>query len=149
MAVSISKTKLSVMVAVLLSLGFLQAQEAKPLARHPGDILKYEIKFSGPTADQIKSVDASLGLTSATQKDQPGFNTGVPGAVSHPSLDTYHVEMKVPDDIANGDYVLNVNISAALGSTSYNNGNGFTLPPVHIENPRTFVPPSIAVKQLP
>lgn len=134
----------------LLSSAFTQAQEAKLLPRHPGDVIKFEIRFDGPNADKIKSVDAGLGIKGPIPKDQSGFRGGA-GANSGPpvSPDAFRVEIKIPDNIATGDYVLGIGANAAEGSAGYQDGQDFHIAPIRIENPRTFVPPSITVKELP
>jgi hypothetical protein len=150
MAVSNRKATLCFIVGVLLSLSTMQAQEAKVLPRHPGDVIKFEIKFDGPNADKIKSVDAGLGIKGPIPKDQSGFRGGT-GANSGPpvSADAFRVEIKIPDNIATGDYVLGIGANAAEGSAGYQDGQDFHVAPFRIENPRTFVPPSITVRELP
>jgi hypothetical protein len=151
MAISISRTKLGLVVAALLSLSFLQAQEAKVLARHPGDVIKYQVKFEGPNAERIKNVTASLNLRSAAPKDQAGFNSGfgTRGPVPPSSPKTFTVEMTVPENTATGDYYLFVVARADEGSAEYQDGQGFTTPVIHIDNPKKFSPPEITVTPLP
>jgi len=141
----------SIVFAVLLALGFSQAQEARPLPRHPGDVIKYEIKFDGPNADRIKTVSASLGMKVGPPKDQAGFNNGfgTSHAFTPSSPNTFVVEMTVPDNAATGDYFLNVGASAAEGSANYSDGQEFNVPPIRVENPKTFTPPGIKVTPLP
>jgi len=66
-----------------------------------------------------------------------------------PAPKTFDLELKVPDNTATGDYVLAFSATAAEGSADYSNGRDFNIPPIRIENPRTFTPPSVTVKQLP
>ena len=134
----------------LLSSALAQAQGPEPLPRHPGDVIKYEINFDGPNADKITRVNGWLGLRGPIPKDQAGFNNSF-GADSRvaSSPNTFTLEMKVPDNIANGDYYLTFSALASEGSGNYNDGQEFTVPPIHIENPKTFTPPSVKVKQLP
>src|SRR5580700_6225594 len=95
------------LIPFLLGVPFLQAQEAAPLARHPGDVIRYEIKFDGPNADRIKTVYARMN-TGQPPKDQTGFTSqfNTNGGVSATSPRTFTIEMKVPDNAANGDYTL-------------------------------------------
>jgi hypothetical protein len=140
----------SIVFTLLLALGFSLAQEARPLARHPGDVIKYEIKFDGPNAEKIKAISASLSIRGPVQKDQSGFGGGFGTNSGAPvSPDTFHVDLTVPDNIATGDYYLNVGANAAEGSANYRDGQEFEVPAVHIENPKKFTPPAITVKPLP
>jgi hypothetical protein len=143
-------SKFSFVIAALLSLGFLHAQVAAPLARHPGDVVKYEIKFDGPNADRIKTVYARMNM-GQPPKDQAGFTSqfNTPGQVQPSSPKTFLIEMKVPDNAANGEYTLFVTATADEGSANYQEGQEFNVPPVHIENPKKFVPPSVKVTPLP
>jgi len=135
-------------ITTILGLCIAQAQEAKPQPLHPGDVLKFEILFSGPDADRINSSYLGLGLTGQRKPDQVGFNTGFGGGATKVAPRTFHVEAKIPDNIATGDYVVNrVDGNADIGANTYNSGFGtFTY---HIENPKTFTPPSVSVKPLP
>jgi hypothetical protein len=146
---TILKTVLT--AGILLSLGIASAQEAKTLPRHPGDVIKYEIKFDGPNADKMKSLLASMGLTTSVPKDQSGFASsfGTTGWISPSSPATFKVEMTVPPDIATGDYSLSLTARADEGRANYANGQDFTVPPIHIENPKKFTPPGVKVTPLP
>ena len=62
--------------SIILNVSLLNAQAA-PLPRHPGDVIKYEIKFDGPNADRIKTVNAGLNITATVPKDQSGFAQGI------------------------------------------------------------------------
>jgi hypothetical protein len=151
MSMSIGNMKLGFIVVAFLGLGVMQAQEAKPLPRHPGDTIKFEVKFDGPNADRIKTVSAGLNMRVAAPKDQAGFTNGF--GTSHPftpsSPDTFIVEMTVPDNAATGDYFFYVSGSAVEGSANYTDGQDFNVPPIRIENQRTFTPPGIKVTPLP
>jgi hypothetical protein len=142
--------KLILFAGTLLSLGIAHAQEAKELAKHPGDILKFEIVFEGPNADKIKTVGASLSMQVGPPKDQAGFTNGfgTERQFSPTSQKTFVVEITVPPNAATGDYFISVGATATEGSASYSNGNGFTISPIHVENPKTFTPPKIEVKEL-
>jgi hypothetical protein len=142
---------LKLLICGLLTFAIAQAQQAMPLARHPGDVIKYEIKFDGPNADRIKTVNAGLGIRGPIPKDQAGFSGGfgTNGPVGPSSPATFKVELTVPPNIATGDYYLGVNAHADEGSAGYSDGQDFNLPPVHIENPKMFTPPGIKVTPLP
>jgi hypothetical protein len=140
---------LKLLIVGLLSLALVRAQEAKPLARHPGNVIKYQIKFDGPNADKINHVHGWLSSRVPVPKEQAGFinGFGVDGHMSSPK--TFDLELKVPENIANGDYSLNFSASADEGSGNYTDGQEFNVPSIRIENPKTFVPPSVTVKELP
>lgn len=150
MAVSISKTKLGLVVAALLSLSFLQAQEARVLARHPGDAIKFEIKFDGPDAGKVTGVSLHFGLKGSAPADQVGFNEGLDGgSQTQSSPHTFIVEVKIAENDATGTYTLNqVSAGGPVGGKTYAppDFQSFT---VLVENPKTFVPPKVTVKQLP
>jgi hypothetical protein len=138
------------LIVALLSSAFAQAQEAHPLPRHPGDIIKFEIKFDGLNAGRIKSLNAGLSLRAPVAKDQAGFRTGFgAGAGSPSSPDTFRLEFTVPDNAATGDYYLNFSAIATEGSGDYSDGQEFNLSPIRVENSKTFTPPGVTVKQLP
>jgi hypothetical protein len=148
--INVKLVTLGIVLAILSTLSLAQAPEAHPLPRHPGDVIKYDIKFAGPNAEKIKSVNAALNLQTSMPKDQAGFNAGFGATSFQPSApDTFHVELTVPDNIASGDYTLFFGARAAEGSANYSNGTDFQVPIVHIENPKTFTPPSVTVKPLP
>lgn len=141
---------LKVSVLALLSLCCAQAQEASTLARHPGETVKYQISFSGENADRIKAVYATLSTGQAAPKDQVGFqnNFATNGQIPPTSPRTFVVEMKIPDNAASGDYHLYVTAYANEGSANYADRQEFTIPPIHVENPKKFSPPSITVSPL-
>jgi hypothetical protein len=129
----------------------LCGQEAKVQPLHPGDVIKFEIKFDGPNADKVKTVNAGLTTRMSPPKDQSGFSNGFGTQRQYPptSPNTFVVEMTVPDNAVTGDYSLWVGATATEGSANYADGQEFHFPIVHIENPRKFTPPAINVKQLP
>ena len=134
----------------LLSFAFAQAQEAKPLARHPGDVIKYGLTFDGPNADRIKAVSGGLSLKGPIQKDQSGFTNGIGSRGTLTAPKTFVLEFTVPPNIATGDYHLEgIGASADEGSADYSDPQDFKVPDIHIENPKTFTPPGITVKPLP
>jgi hypothetical protein len=140
---------LKFLIVGLLSFALAQAQEAKPLARHPGDVIKYEIKFDGPNAKKVIRVAASLSLQTPAQKDQAGFLGTIGGVNTSPSSPkTFDVEITVPEKAATGDYSLTFTGYSDEGYGNYTNGQEFHVPLVHIENPKTFMPPSVTVKPI-
>jgi hypothetical protein len=140
----------SIAFTILLTLSFSQAQDAKVLPKHPRDVIKFDIKFDGPNAARIKTIGGGLSLRVGASKDQSGFRGGFgAGGIPPASLNTFHFELTVPNDIATGDYFLGISANADEGSASYQAGQEFQLPPIHIENPKTFVPPAVTVKELP
>ena len=107
MAVShVTQSVLGFALTVLLACSISQAQEAHPLPRHPGDVIKFEIKFDGPNAGKIDSVSGGLGLRSAVPKDQAGFRPGFGANGSPLAPDTFRLELTVPNNAATGDYYL-------------------------------------------
>lgn len=135
---------------VVLCCGIAHAQDAKPLPRHPGDVIKYQITFDGPNADRIKTVYARMN-TGQPPKDQAGFSTQINtiGDIQPTSPGTFLIEIKVADNTADGEYTLIIAATANEGSANYHNGQEFNVPPIRIENPKKFTPPGITVKPLP
>jgi hypothetical protein len=147
----VAKTKalcISLVAAALLSLNCTHAQELKEQPLHPGDILRFEITFSGPDADKIKQASLNLGLKGSVNADQAGFADGLGAQGQLVSPHIFHVEIKIPENIATGDYVLGrVDASADVGRVAYT--TGFSAHLYHVENPRTFTAPTVNVKPLP
>jgi hypothetical protein len=140
--------KIVLVAATLLSLG--NAQEAHPLPRHPGDVIKYRIVFDGPNADKIKTVTAQM-VTNSIPKDQAGFTNGfgTDRQFTPSSPKTFDIEMTIPKNIATGDYRLQrIDARADEGSAMYADQD-YSVPIIHVENPRTFTPPTIKVAPLP
>ena len=54
------KSVVGIALAVLLACGLSQAQDARVLPKHPGDTIKFEVRFEGPNADKIKTIGAGL-----------------------------------------------------------------------------------------
>jgi hypothetical protein len=137
-------------ITTILSLGLSQAQEAAPLARHPGDVIKYRLVFDGPNADKITHVTAAMGVRGPTPKDQAGFdNVFAASNVLPASPKTFELEIKVPLSIATGDYHLSFTAFATEGFGNYADGQEFHTPPIHIENPKNFTPPAVTVTPQP
>ncbi len=146
----VMKLGIKTMLAAFLACSLSQAQEAKVLPKHPGDVIKYEIRFDGPNADRIKTVTAQM-ITNSIPKDQSGFTNGFGTAhLFNPSSPkTFDIEMTIPNNIATGDYRLSrIDARADEGSAVYSDQD-YSVPIIHVENPRTFTPPSIIVKPLP
>jgi hypothetical protein len=138
-------------ITTILSFSLSQAQQAAPLARHPGDVIKYEIKFDAPNADKIKTVYARMNTNAPVPKDQAGFTSqfNTPGQIQASSPKTFIVEMTIPDNAATGDYRLHFTATAIEGSAEYEDGQEFNVPTVHVDNPRTFTPPAVKVTPQP
>lgn len=135
---------------LVVGLGIVQAQDAKPLPRHPGELIKYQIKFDGPNADRIKTVNANLSLRIQGPKDQAGFNGGMQTNGIPPSTPrNFELTFKVPENAANGDYFLSFSALADEGYGNYTDGQEFNVPPVRVENPKKFTPPEVTVTPLP
>jgi hypothetical protein len=145
------KTLKTILLAgTLLSLGIAQAQQATELAKHPGDTLKFEIKFDGPDAGKIKQVFLYLGSVPGRAPDQPGFDAGFRGNDAQLiGANTFKADITIPDNAATGDYILYVTANANPGGFQYKGGDQFPMHFIHIENPNTFRPPHIEVKPLP
>lgn len=137
--------------AILLSLRIASAQIPTVLPVHPGDTLKFEIKFDGPGADKVKTVRLYLGLKDGrVLPDQPGFDAGFgTGNLPQVAPDTFRPEIQVPVNAASGDYILYVSANFDPGSTQYSSPKDFELHMIHVENPKSITVPKITVKELP
>jgi hypothetical protein len=143
--------KTILIAGTLFGFGVMQAQQATELAKHPQETLKFEVKLEGQDAQKIKSVSLYLAMKAGSvPTDQPGFTNGCRGGNAAPiSIGIFRPEITIPDNIANGDYILIVTANADPGSTDYVAGKQFQLHDFHIENPKTFTPPSkIEVKEV-
>jgi len=147
-----NKLKLILFAGILLSLGIAQAQQATELAKHPGDALKLAITFSGPDADKVQRVLASIGRTGPNPQppNQQGFQTSIDSGwvTNQTSTRTFVIEIKIPANVMSGSYRLLIDTNATIGGAEYVAGKDFQLPDIHIENPNTFTPPKIEVKEL-
>jgi hypothetical protein len=117
--------------------------------RRPGDVIRVEIKFEGADAEKITQVSLYLAKPDGTvPKDQTGFSTGFGGqsfgATGHR---TFQADVKIPENVVTGEYVLYVNAQGGIGSTQYATGKDFQLSPFHIRNDGTFTPPKITVTE--
>jgi hypothetical protein len=143
---------LRVAITALLSVCFLQAQEVKELSKHPGDILKFEIRFDGPDAAKVKIVRILLARQTDPPPNQVGFNTTPQGGDFYPSATgVFQTEIKIPSGVPSGDYSLQVTATSenGTGSATYDAGKDFQLHRFHIDNPATFAPPQIKVTEKP
>jgi uncharacterized membrane protein len=142
-----TRNVLRIALVILSTLSLVQAQEAKPLPRHPGDVIKYRITFDGPNADKIKMVYARMNITAQIPKDQAGFTSqfNTAGQIQPSSPKTFDIEMKIPDNTATGEWRLHFTATATEGSAEYEDGQEFNVPNVQVDNPRTFTPPAVKV----
>jgi hypothetical protein len=137
---------LPLFIAVFLSLAHAQELKVQPL--QPGNVLRFEVTFSGPDADKIKRMSLVVGLKGSAPPNQAGFNEGFGAQGQLVSTHTFHVDIKIPDNAATGDYIVRrVDANSDLGSAAYT--SGFSTTTYHIENPQTFTPPTVSVKPLP
>lgn len=136
--------------AILLSAPLMPAQGVKPAVRHPGDFIRYEIKFNGSDGNKIKSVGLVLHARSTMSEDQSGFSYVFDGEEAQSSgLGIFRQELKIPDDAATGEYYLAVKATVVTGAgkVTYIDGMDFNVAPIHIENQRRFLPPHITVTE--
>jgi hypothetical protein len=143
--------KTILLAGTLLGLGIAHAQEAKVLPKHPGETLKFDVKLEGQDVQKVKAVSLYLGARNGPlQTDQSGFTSGSRGAnFLAIATGTFRPEITIPDNMATGDYYLVVTAIAEPGSADYVSGKQFQLQDFHIDNPKTFVPPSkIEVKEV-
>lgn len=140
-------------IVAFLVIGLLHAQQAKELPRHPGEVLRFEVKFEGPDTAKVRTVSLGLQATPTTTKpsNQSGFISGFSSekSVEASSPGIFRPEIKIPDNAMSGDYYLIVSAQADTGNVGYEAGKQFQLHLFHIENTRTFTPPTITVKELP
>jgi hypothetical protein len=136
----------TIAIAALLGGSLLAAQEVTEFKR-PGDVVRFEIKFSGPDAVKVKAVSLQLNAKVGPPDDQSGFTTAFTSMKSFgPSApNTFEAEVAVPENIASGDYVLYINAQAETGAARYESGQQFQLPLLHVRNDRTFKAPQVTV----
>jgi hypothetical protein len=136
--------------ALCASLAFTSiafAQHVEELPPGPGTVFKYDIHFSGPDADKIKSIQLYFQGQEGVPRDQPGFaisfNSGWIGPDGH---GTFHVEAKAPENVATNNYILYVNGQLDVGGQlQYAGGKDFPFTPVHITNDKKIQIPAITV----
>jgi hypothetical protein len=136
-------------VMALIACNAVSAQQVTDF-RQPGDVIRLEIKFDGTDAAKVKQVLVTLSKQGpAPSTDQIGFNTSFSNDNWLPESAplTFRVDVKIPTDVATGDYTLSVNARAENGRTSYTSGDQFQLPAFHIRNDRSFVAPKIMVTE--
>jgi len=136
---------LPVLAAIMCSA--LAAQQVTDF-RRPGDVIRIEVKFDGPDANKIKSIVLYLSAVGSIPGNQIGFQNGFGGDwTDAASPHTFETEVKIPANVATGDYKLSINARAEAGSTQYVAGDQFHLPLFHIKNERSFVPPTVTVTE--
>jgi hypothetical protein len=140
----------NIAIAAILGGSLLAAQEVTEFKR-PGEVVRFEIKFSGPDAAKVKAVSLQLNAKVGPSGDQSGFTTVFTSTKSFgPSApNTFEAEAKVPENIASGDYVLYINAQAETGAARYESGQQFQLPLLHVRNDSMFKAPQVAVVELP
>ena len=142
--------KTILLAGTLLVLGIAQAQQVAELAKHPGDVLKFNITFSGPDAVKVKQVGVVIRLNGGISPNQVGFQpVQQTQYVQKTSTGVFMTEIKIDDTLASGEYHLEVIAAPDItGSTTYVAGREFQLHTFHIDNPRTFSPPKIDVQEV-
>jgi phosphate-selective porin len=151
----VNKTLVTLLVTfALVSFATLSAQEAAQeatqAARHPGDVVKLDIRLDGPDAAKVTSVNVDLRMHGTLQPNQPKFETDLRAAgVKLAAANAFAVDIPIPQNAATGDYLLEVYAIAAdnAGMVTYQTGQDFQLHPIRVENPRTFTAPKITVKE--
>jgi hypothetical protein len=134
----------------MASTAFAQAPEVTELPVHPGDTLRYEVKFDGVDADRIKRVQLSISTNAAIPTDQITFTNGLNGDPVGPvAPDTFRPEIKIADNLVSGEYTLYINVYLDPGNYQYASGKEFQVKPIHIVNTRKLFAPRITVKPLP
>jgi hypothetical protein len=79
----------------------------------PGDILRLEVVFDGADVDNIQQTYLQFNISAAPRPEQRGFNTGFssgPGEKVKPGV--YDFSFKIPENVADGDYTLQVNVTS-------------------------------------
>lgn len=135
---------------VLFGIGFAHAQQANELAAGPKQVRRFTVTFSGADADKVQRVLATIIRTDAQpQPDQAGFKTSADSGwvIKQPSDKSFVAEIRIPDDIMDGLYRVQIDITATMGSSEYVNGKDFQVPEIHVRNSSTFTPPKIEVKE--
>src|ERR1035438_855702 len=113
-----------VFAGVLLSLSVAKSQEATVLPVHPGDTLKYEVRFDGVDADKIKRVQIYITTNAGIPADQVTFSNGTPGdPVAPVAPNTFRPDVRIPDNLVTGDYLLYINAFFDPGNIQYASGN--------------------------
>jgi hypothetical protein len=148
---TVSRLRFAVALTLLLACSLSDAQEVKELARHPGDVLKFEVKFDGPDASKVKHISLYLALQGGSPpSNQPGFTNGFRGAsASSSEPNIFRPEIRISENAATGDYFLMVSAAAEPGDAEYKTGEQFQMHLFHIENPKSFNAPKITVKEQP
>jgi hypothetical protein len=145
-----TKLRLRLALTVLLACSLSQAQgtREKPLA--PGSIVKFEINFDGIDAAQLTKVQITFHIPDGHVPDnQIGFQPQFSGDTVAQAPDKhFYPEITVPKFAATGTYELWVGVWTQNGSSfTYTAGKEFPFHVFHIDNPGTFTPPHITVRE--
>ena len=139
------------LVLLALSFSFVHAQEIREQPKHPGETIKFEIKFDGKDADKVKKIMLHLSTNAPETAEQPSFtdnfNDGDGWVLPSGDGKTFHAKITIPDNARNGVYTLHVEANAEPGAASYVGGVDFKLPTYRIDNPKTFKKPGISVQE--
>jgi hypothetical protein len=141
------KPLLFVTTMAVIACSAVSAQQVTEF-KQPGDFIRLEIKFDGPDTAKIKSLALYFGSTGGRiPENQEGFKNFMNSQQFQPvSPGRFLAEIKIPEDVATGDYTLIVNVQTETnGTVPYPDGQRFHLHPFHVRNPKTFIPPSISV----
>ena len=114
--------------------------------RHPGDNVKFDVRFSGKDAARITSASFALRLRGKPHEDQAALHTEILGDLVRPDKNgVFHLAATVPTYVASGDYELYVgaNMGVAPDSISIDYNR---LAAVHIQNDVTIEKPRIAIR---
>jgi hypothetical protein len=141
--------KTTLIAGTLLSLGIAQAQQAAELAKHPGEVIKLEVKFDGPDGAKIITIYANLSTQTERPPDQAGFMNNFPGEFKLISPGLFEGDFKIPDTALSGDYKLqSMDVRAPGIQLTYNEGKQYNLHEFRIENKNKFVQPPITIKEV-
>jgi len=144
-----SKQTLKFLLIFLLSAVFVQAQEVQQLPKHPGDVIKFSIKFDGVDANKITAVYPRLWTNSQPQVEQAGFvNAFNSSDFRLISPGNFEIQLTIPENAVSGEYVLNMDVRAGTLQLSYSDGQQYHMRPIRVENERKFVQPGVQVAEL-
>lgn len=146
-----SATRCAVALAAVML--FNLATSAQTPAQHPSQTIKISVTFDGPDAGKVTSATMNW-YTDTIPANQPGFNQSMYSGQSQKTApNTFEISFTIPDNQASGEYTLTQIRAIANNGTitiNYNSPADFPARKVKIDNPNTFVKPSIKdVKELP
>lgn len=137
----------------------MSAQEVKQLSNEPtggafgpGDTLHFEVTFgeAGKPDASIQSVIVRININDNAMENQRGFALDARGSTGSPTRPgVFEVEVRLPRDIASGDYVVTVGVVSALGAKYDYLPSQTKVGPIHIKNPATSAQPPITVTLKP